>query len=199
MTFATVESKIKKSKAVGVIQQIFGWIVAVFCGLIVLAGISVSGFRDVYDFVVVILFTALTALGVLLIIKGHKRIKQIRLYYDYYYRLMSDPNHSMDLLSTSIGTAVGIVTKNVMDMIAAGYFPGAYLDIKHNRLVMQNTAGSAGAAPCGAPDSQPAGKAVTYVTVACKGCGATSTIIAGTTGKCEYCGSRVSEDGTCGG
>ena len=36
-------------------------------------------------------------------------------------------------------------------------------------------------------------KEIRYVTVQCKGCGATNKIIAGSIGECEYCGAQVSE------
>lgn len=47
--------------------------------------------------------------------------------------------------------------------------------------------------PQSSPTSQ-AQETVKYVTVQCKGCGATNKIVSGTVGECEFCGSQISED-----
>src|SRR5574344_756875 len=133
-----VASAIKKAKAKGVTQQVFGWIITIFCGLMASVGAGTSGFKETVDVVMVTMFVVFTVLGVRLIIKGYKRKKLIKQYYDYSARLSADADKSIDLLSSSIGATVAVVTNNISDMIALGFFPGAFLDTTHNRVVMQN-------------------------------------------------------------
>lgn len=188
-----VASAIKKAKAKGVTQQIFGWIITIFCGLMTSVGAGTSGFKETIDVVMVTLFAVFTGLGVLLIVKGGKRKKLIKNYYDYSARLSADPDKSIDLLSSSIGVTVAVATKNITDMIALGFFPGAFLDTAHNRLVMQNAKPAAAYATSTQVVPNPTEKEIKYVTVQCKGCGATNKIIAGTVGECEFCGLQISD------
>ncbi|MGI6268989.1 MAG: hypothetical protein ACOYKJ_00410 [Candidatus Howiella sp.] len=193
MASNNVETALKKAKAKGVTQQVFGWIITIFCGLIASVGAGTSGFKETVDVVMVTMFAVFTVLGVRLITKGYKRKKLIKNYYDYSARLSADPDKSIDLLSSSIGTTVAVVTKNISDMIALGFFPGVFLDTTHNRIVMKAekpivTQTVPAAATTDA--TQP----IKYITVQCKGCGATNKIIAGTVGECEFCGSQISDN-----
>ena len=196
MVSNNIASSIKKAKAKGVTQQVFGWIITIFCGLMASVGAGTSGFKETVDVVMVTMFVVFTVLGVRLIIKGYKRKKLIKQYYDYSARLSADADKSIDLLSSSIGATVAVVTKNISDMIALGFFPGAFLDTTHNRVVMQNekpTAGQTVSHMAVTTQVQPE-QPVKYVAVQCKGCGATNKIMAGTVGECEFCGLQISEN-----
>jgi hypothetical protein len=193
MASDNVTTAIKKAKAKGITQQIFGWIKTIFCGLIASVGAGTTGFKDAVDVVFITLFTVFTVLGIRLIIKGYQCKKLIKNYYDYSARLSADPNKSIDLLSSSIGTTVAVVTKNISNMIALGFFPGAFLDMTHNRIVMNAEKPSAVQNTLISTDVT-AAQAVGYVTVQCKGCGATNKIIADTVGECEFCGSQISDN-----
>lgn len=196
MVADNVAPAIKKAKAKGIIQQVFGWIITIFCGLIASVGAGTSGFKETVDVVMVTIFAVFTALGIMLIVKGYKRKKLIKNYYDYSARISADPDKSIDLLSSSIGATVSVVTNNISDMIALGFFPGAFLDTTHNRIVMQNTKASATrTAPITTVNTTVQNtQTVKYVTVQCKGCGATNKIIAGTVSECEFCGSQISDN-----
>ena len=196
MTSDNVTSAIKKAKAKGVTQQVLGWIITIFCGLIASVGAGTSGFKETIDVVMVTIFVMFTALGIMMIVKGKKRKSLIKNYYDYSARLSADPDKSIDLLSSSIGATVAVVTKNISDMIALGFFPGAFLDTAHNRVVMQNekpTVGQTVLHAAVSTQTQPE-QTVKYVTVQCKGCGATNKIVSGTVGECEFCGSQISDN-----
>ena len=196
MVSNNIASAIKKAKAKGTTQQIFGWIITIFCGLMASVGAGTSGFKDTVDVVMVTLFVLFTALGIMMIVKGKKRKNLIKNYYDYSARLSADPDKSIDLLSSSIGVTVAVVTKIISDMIALGFFPGAFLDTAHNRVVMQNEKPPVVQATAHTTINTPTQpeQTVRYVTVQCKGCGATNKVVAGTVGECEFCGSQISEN-----
>lgn len=196
MVAENVASAIKKAKAKGVTQQVFGWIITIFCGLMTSVGAETSDFKETVDVVMVTIFAVFTALGIMLIVKGYKRKRLIKNYYDYSARLSADPDKSIDLLSSSIGATVLVVTKNISDMIALGFFPGAFLDTAHNRIVMQNAkASTTHTVPITTVNTPVQNtQTVKYVTIQCKGCGATNKIIAGAVGECEFCGSQISQN-----
>lgn len=186
----SVISVINKLKFKAALQIIFGCVLAVFNGLAILGGILSKEAADEVFFD--IFLSVLTALGILLIIKGKKKLRLIKNYYDYSARLDADPTKSIALLASSTGVTVAAATKNISEMIALGFFPGCCLDEYGSRLVTPNAA----------PVQQqtvftPVYDATTqntrYVTVQCKGCGATNKIIAGSVGECEFCGSKISD------
>ncbi|MDD3192467.1 MAG: hypothetical protein PHE47_01210 [Oscillospiraceae bacterium] len=193
MASDNVATALKKARAKGLTQQVLGWIITIFCGLMASVGAGSSGFKETVDVVMVTMFALFTVLGVRLIIKGCKRKKLIKNYYDYSARLSADPDKSLDLLASSIGATVAAVTKDVSDMIALGFFPGAFLDTAHNRIVMKEDKPIVTQTnPVAA--STTTTQAVKYITVQCRGCGATNKIIAGTVGECEFCGSQISDN-----
>ena len=69
-----------------------------------------------------------------------------------------------------------------------GFFPGAFIDTRYNRVVFTGGDPTKAKAAVG----QASGHSSRYVMVKCKGCGATNKILSGTVGECEYCGSRLS-------
>ena len=192
MASNSVDSAINKVKAKGTILRLFGWILAVFNGFFALIGGAANGIKEAIDVAMVLFFLAIAAVGVWLIIKGNKSFKLIRTFYDYSPRLAADPEKSIDLLASAMGVTVATATKNINNMIAAGFFPNCYLDGQHNKLVVP-TAPQPQASPVSTPVSNAATQAVKYTTVQCKGCGATNKIISGTVGECEFCGSQISE------
>lgn len=73
MASDNVATALKKARAKGVTQQVFGWIITIFCGLMASVGAGSSGFKETVDVVMVTMFALFTVLGVRLIIKGYKR------------------------------------------------------------------------------------------------------------------------------
>ena len=83
---------------------------------------------------------------------------------------------------------VDATAKELSEMITLGFFPGAFIDTKYNRVVFTGGDPTKAKAAVG----QASGHSSRYVMVKCKGCGATNKILSGTVGECEYCGSRLS-------
>jgi len=188
---SNVENEIKKIKSKALIQKIFGWIIAIPAGLITFAGIASTGLKESIDFVMVTFFAIITALGIWMIIKGIKKKKLTVLFYDYSARLESDSDKSIDLLSSSTGASVDTVTKNLSTMVSMGLFPNAFVDTTHNKLTYQNM--NVSHTPLTQNVSNEPKEQVRYITVQCKGCGATNKIKSGSIGECEYCGAQISE------
>ena len=191
MVSNNVEAAINKVKVKGTILRVIGWILAVCNGFIALVGCT-AGIKEAIDVALILFFSAMVAIGVWLIIKGNKTIKLIRTYSDYSARLAADPEKSIDLLASVMGITVATATKNINDMIAAGFFPNCYLDGQQNKLVFPTTP-QPQASPVSTPISNATAQAVKYTTVQCKSCGATNKIISGTVSECEFCGSQISE------
>lgn len=190
MASNSVESAINRVKVKGIVQRVLGWIIAVFNGFIAFVGGAASGFKEALDVTLVLFFSAVAAVGICLIIKGNKKFKLIKTFYDYSARLATDSEKSIDLLASAIGVTVAIAMKNVSDMIEFGFFPNCYLDGQRNKLVVP-TASQSQASIASTPTATT--QTVKYTTVQCKGCGATNKIISGTVGECEFCGSKISE------
>lgn len=181
MIAKSVETSIKKVRVKGLLQKIFGWSIAVLNGFFALVGGTASGFKETIDVVMVSLLLCIAVLGVFLIISGNEKAKIIERFRDYSSRLETDPEKSIDLLVSAAGVTVIKATKSIRKMMAYGFFPGYYLDDKHNKLVRF-------------VEFQPhtfvaqTANHIKYITVQCKGCGATNKIISGAVGECEFCG-----------
>lgn len=190
MAADTVTTAIKKVKVKASVQKVCGWIIAIFNGLIAFVGLTQIG--EVFDVVMVTFFSGITALGILLIKKGNRKTKLIKTFYDYSARLAADSEKSIDLLAASTGGTVDLVTKNIREMLAYGFFPNCYLDGQRNKLVDPTTQRSqSSTATTFRTNGQT--QTVKYTTVQCKGCGATNKIAVGTVVECEFCGSQISE------
>lgn len=189
MVSGCVDSTVSKVKVKGVVQSIFGWIIAVSGGFMALASCAVA-FEDGFGAVMALFFFCVTAIGVWLIILGNKKFKLIRRFYDYSARLASDPEKSIDSLASDAGVAAAAAAKNIRNMLAAGFFPGCYLDEQRNRLVIPVVSGKQ-ASTAAAPASAATAQTEKYSMIQCKNCGATSRIASGAAGECEYCGSPL--------
>ncbi len=194
MASSYVDFATNRVKARGMAQSICGWIIAVSCGIAVLASLA-AGMKDGFEngpyAVIALLFLVVTAIGIWLIVLGNKNFKLVRMFYDYSARLAADPEKSVDLLALAAGVTTAAAAKNIRRMLAAGFFPGCYLDGQYNKLVvpeMLRQKTSTAAAQAFAATA----KTVKYTMIQCKNCGATSRIVSGTVGECEYCGSPLS-------
>lgn len=191
MVSDSVAQTIKKVRTIATLQQVFGWILALFNGLVAFMGlVQIKSFKD---FGFTFLFAVIAAAGVFLILKGRKKSYLIRLFYDYSARLSADPQKSIDLLAASTGVPVNEAVQNIKDMIHYGFMTNCFIDSQRNVLVTTHPTGTQSHSQqqvSGGHSTQPP---IKYVMVKCKGCGATNKIAAGTVGECEYCGSKISE------
>lgn len=188
----SVDSAIKKYKVKGTVQIVFGYIIAIFNGLLAFVGGLGSGFKEAIDVAMTIFFMGVAALGVWLVVKGYQKLKLIKIYPDYATRLATDPEKSIDVLASATGVAVGVARRNIVSMLTAGFFPNCYLDTRSNKLVATKMS-QRQISNASMPVSNATAQTVKYITVQCRGCGATNKIVSGTVGECEFCGSQISE------
>lgn len=71
MTANSVNNAINKVKSTATVQRVFGWILALFNGLI--ASVGMTQISEALDVILVLFFAGITALGVMLILKGKKK------------------------------------------------------------------------------------------------------------------------------
>lgn len=190
MAMTDSQKAIIKCKSTGIIQTILGWIIAVFCGLCTIVG--VTQISESFDVAMVLIFLAFTAGGVSLIRKGKKKKKLLKIFQDYNTRLATDAAKSIDLLATSVGKPVDAVRKDVITMINMGLFPNAYINQERNSIVFpqMGTAATYSTNPIHQQVNTPGAE---FVTVKCPGCGATNKISRNTVNECEYCGAQISD------
>lgn len=188
----SVDSAIKKYKVKGTVQIGLGYIIAVFNGFLAFVGGIGSGFKEAFDVAMVIFFMGVAALGVWLVVKGYQKLKLIKVYHNYSARLATDPEKSIDVLASATGVAVEVARKNIVNMLTAGFFPNYYLDTRSNKLVASKMS-QRQISNVSANMSNVTNQTVKYITVQCRGCGATNKIVSGTVGECEFCGSQISE------
>lgn len=132
------------------------------------------------------------------VVDGSRRSNLLRLCHLYIYYLSEDPSHSIAAMACKLHTTPQTVITTFEKLIRKGYLTDIVLDpangcvvfvnaspAKHNSFVYQKTAShTPPAGPTGAPAHE-------YVTVTCKGCGATNRIQRGIDGECEFCGSTL--------
>lgn len=179
------KTAITKNSIVSIVQILIGCLLVSFFGLFGIIGGAVSGFATTTDVVMVLLFLTIAALGVYFIIRGTKRRNLIKLFGDYTTRLATDPLHSIDQLAAATGVSVETAKKNILEMINKGYFINAYLDFERNTLVFPTVNASPSSAPQQAATTE-------YITINCKGCGATNKVQPGAVVECEFCGTSIS-------
>lgn len=187
MAKSATQNAITKVSVKGKIQQIIGWILVIMFGLF-----SVSGgtqIKAAFDVGMVIFCIAVTIGGVFIIVSGTKKKRLIKTFKDYSSHFAADATKSIDLLAASTGVTVTTATKNITNMINNRFFANAYIDTGRNCLVFN---ASQHPAHNNKACNQSPVNSVSYITVQCKGCGATNKIISGTVGECEFCGSQIS-------
>lgn len=198
------EKAVRKMRGKGILQQAFGWIMTIFWGICCIVFItSLSQEPALLPSLVIAII--LLAIGVLLIVFGRRKKKLVLAYRKYVTQIGIDPTRSMEALAAACGEHPAAVSKNILEMVKRGFFPGAYLDARTGLLNLPHVdvpddapcvtaAAQAAQAAHAAAARTPAEKPAPAVRmVACKSCGATNKLAAGTVGTCEYCGSPLSE------
>jgi len=183
---------ISKIKTKATLQKIFGWILALFWGLI-LAGAFATFSKGDAGFIIFVFI--LFALGIFLIIKGSMNTKLLKHFQLYAARTNDNNEIPLDSLAVSVGMPLDQVAKEINRMISCGLFQGWFLDAQRNCLVRSAPQASmpmygfppAPSAPFTAPTMP------VFVTVQCKGCGAVNKIASGSVCECEFCGAQISE------
>lgn len=169
---------LRRCNTIAAIELIFGIVIAFFCGTLSIVGATLI--KEAADIGILIVVIALTVCGVVLFIKGMKRLNAVKDFYTYSARFSDDPTRSLENLGASSGESHNTVVKKLTLMLRYGFFPGSYIDTSKNCLVFPD-------------DKKPEEDATAeYLNIKCPNCGATSSIKKGTTGECAYCGSKLS-------
>ena len=172
----SVEAALRKTKGKAVLWLVFGWATAVPAGLVTIVCMLAL---DNSAAIAVAFFAGITALGIWAIIRGMRKYKLVKCYPDYILRLATDPADALNYLASTTGKSLEVVTREVRQMLALGFLPNFFFDVKAQKLVCV---------------SEEAVKAVTrgvlHKPVFCKQCGALvrATPGSGQTATCEYCG-----------
>lgn len=172
---------IQKAKSSSIVLKILGAIILVPSFLLFIAGLSSRA-----GILIVAIFMAL--IGVFFIWVGRRIKRRIKSYYIYAPILDADPKKSIESLASSLGLTTEKIKVDIASMISNGFFPNCYLDTIDNCLKYK-TPNS-----IGETTFLTSSNSTKYVTVVCKGCGATNKILSGTVSECEYCGSHISDN-----
>ena len=178
-------SVIKWEKTKSVILLALGSFLTLLNGLIVAAALCEIHREGI--FIIFLIFTPLTALGLFLFILGCDKQRLINLFYNYSIRLAADPEKSIDRLAGSIGSSSEKVEKNLKKIISLGFMPNCYIDEKKNKLVIPDAPG----VPSSAYSANTAGFSNATRRVTCKNCGAGNNVTVGIPCVCEYCGAKL--------
>lgn len=172
-------SKSKSGTFSGRVVQFIGWLFIVFATILAFG----SGSEGVTGAEVTLIIFFLT--GGLVIIPLGSKISANAVIFKMYNNIIENQNlYSIDSIARVTGLPVKRVMSDLQKMIDKGYFTGAHIDEVNNEFIIP-----------GYNDSQKQENSTVnntdMIIVICKSCGASNTIINGTVGKCEYCGSPI--------
>lgn len=123
--------------------------------------------------------------GIVLFIFSNK-LKQYSIKYQKYNAIINNEGIiSLDNIAATVQTPYEIVVKDLQDMISRGYFKDAYIDDASREVRLLNKKSQEDIKTESNKQEQE------KIVVACSGCGANNTILKGTVGECEYCGTAI--------
>ena len=181
----TSKPAIVTSATVGKIASIFGYIIAGFMLIVILAVFIPYGV-DSADLTIGSIFLGISAA---LIIKGIQIKQRIRRFRNYVSLISNNNMTSLDSIATATNQPVGFVRNDLQRMINKRFFMNTTIDFARNEIVVGRF-GAAGASPV-PPQAQNASQSVEMESFTCPGCGASGGKQKGSTVNCEYCGSFV--------
>ncbi len=152
-------------------------------------GLGLIGFFSKYkssDLGTAIFTLVLLLLSLFILYSGLKQKKLLKFFRSYVTIISADSTGSMEIIAANTGSSVDKVKMNLQEMIKKNYFTNAYIDFERNRIVTSRQQSAGEYQPEYHCDAKP-----DLVRVSCKGCGAVSTIPAGSDAECEYCGSKL--------
>lgn len=130
--------------------------------------------------------------GVFALYKAQGYIKKGTKYNRYLSIITSDQSTSIDNIAATYPTTYEQAVEDLQSMINDGFFPKARIDLNQRELIIPGE-NSFVNAPVNQEFANPpaANLNAQPITVKCKNCGATNTIVPGTANECEYCGSPL--------
>lgn len=168
----------------GASLRVFGWVLLVLG--VIYAIMGVTGQLDLSEpgstGLLIFFILSLICGGLFCIHKGFVYIDRGKRY-SRYASIVSSGVTIIDDIAAALPVEFETARRDLQNMVDAGYFQNAYIDMNNHRLVItQNRA---------VKDETPAYKntaSLPPVTIHCENCGASCTIEAGKVCKCEYCG-----------
>jgi len=136
----------------------------------------------------IIFWAILTGGGGLVLYVVARRTRAIGEKYKQYIALIvSHSQSSIDNIASAMGVPYETAIDDLQKMIAAGFFPEAYVDYKKRELLFKISGSQS------ARDASANVQGVPQITIFnCQNCGANNTIGAGQLAECDYCGSPLS-------
>lgn len=175
-------TKLTLAKAANKTRMIAMWIFTIGCALMTAAGVTVA-LENSHEIVQYLIMVLILVAGAFF---GFIKIRKLRIqkaalnnYPEYIARLSNDPQKSLSNLASSFNLSTERVAAHISALIKLGLIKNAY--IENNKLVLPER---------GLYEKAPE---TVYVTMKCACCGANSTVPAGKSNTCEYCGSPLSK------
>lgn len=128
--------------------------------------------------------------GLFAVFKGKQFVDRGAKFGRYVAIVNAGSDTSLDNIAAAYPTTYDNAAADLQQMIDAGYFLNAYIDLDKRELVMPATRSIKGAVSNSSGNGMPADPKPR--TVKCPNCGATNMIISGAINECEYCGSPLS-------
>ena len=125
--------------------------------------------------------------GAFALYKAHSYIKKGTKYNRYVSIINNSNNTLIDTIAAAYPTTYEKAAEDIQSMIDDGYFMNAYIDLNRRELIMPQKSVS---------DNITVNQNSTHIdaqpmSIECKNCGATNTVVPGAVNECEYCGSPL--------
>lgn len=125
--------------------------------------------------------------GAFALYKAHSYIKKGTKYNRYVSIINSNNTTLIDTIAVAYPTTYEKAAEDIQSMIDDGYFMNAYIDLNRRELIMPQKSVS---------DNITVNQNSTHIdaqpmSIECKNCGATNTVVPGAVNECEYCGSPL--------
>lgn len=125
--------------------------------------------------------------GAFALYKAHSYIKKGTKYNRYISIINSSNDTLIDNIAAAYPTSFEQAAKDLQSMLDDGYFMNAYVDLNRRELIMPQKAASVNINV----NQSTSPSSTQSISVKCKNCGATNTVVPGTANECEYCGSPL--------
>lgn len=180
-----------KSKATIVINEIIQkmqMIIGVFLIFFGIAGICT--FIGQFDSGAIFVIIFCLGVGSWLINSSVKKKRLIKNFRTYVQELSNDPTGSIYNLASATGTSVDVVKNNLQNMINKKFFVNACIDAQSNCIIFPAINNNINDTQSNVPRNTNHSE-IEYVSVTCKNCGGTNTVIKGKVSECDFCGSPI--------
>ena len=169
--------------------NVLGWILVVL-GLIYLllgftGGLKSENGESVVGMIVIMV--ALFLGGGLLTLRGAKRMRILGERYNKYCQIIYANQTDLVTIANAAGVSAETAQKDLRDMIDSGFFPGAYIDLTLQEVILPGSRNKNQQVNMQQPAQQTIQNEPRRKVVKCPNCGASNEVVEGITKECEYC------------